>query len=110
MAKRDRGLYILLATQLSVTLAATAFAYWGAPALLAEHARFGAALPLLAKVGLLGWPLLSCAWLALAISLAALVRRGQRRGRLRVMSIALTVSAVAFVVLVMAGVLPLLAA
>ncbi|HHH11668.1 MAG TPA: hypothetical protein ENK23_06310 [Sorangium sp.] len=107
MAKRDRPLYLLLFLQLCVTLATVAFVRWGVPPLRREHGRYSTSLPLLTQLGLLGWPLLTCAWAAFLLALGAGLYRGQRRLRLRVMSIALTISAVTFVVLAMACVSPL---
>ncbi len=108
MASRNHPLYLLSALQLLVCLAATGYAWWAAPALLADYRRHGDPLSVLAQLALAGWPLLLVCWLAFAVVMVALLRKGKRGARLRQMAIALTVSAAAFVVLAMASVLPLL--
>ena len=105
---RDRPLYALLLLQLLVTAAASAYALWAAPSLATAYAQQGGALPLLARLALMRWPLMAVCWPALVVVVGALLRRGQRRARLRVMALALTLSALAFVVLAMASVTPML--
>jgi hypothetical protein len=103
---RETPWRLLLGTQIFVALGILGFRWGLAPALMETYRNAGVALPWLTRLALVsGLPIATIA-ICTIVALGAVFVGSQRGQRLRVLSVALTVSGLVFVLSVVAAVWP----